>query len=375
MEEKQQHTHLYIEKILVSPTCEEPGQVLYECDCGDSYKDENKETGHDFGDEVIDIQPSCTKNGSEISTCNNCGKKKTVSIDATGHFFGSWVQIVEPECESTGTERRDCDNCEHYETREVDEFGHAYGEWSVTTEPTENTTGVLTKVCFNDTNHKETFTLSKLSVENGYTYAVITATKCESTGIGRYTYTKDGQTFSFDVPLDELGHSYGEWSVTTDPTEGATGVLTKVCSNDANHEETFTLPKLSVKNGYTYAVVTAPKCESTGVGRYTYTKDGQTFAFDVTLDELGHNYGAWSVVVNPTMTSEGKLETVCDREESHIDTFVLPKLSTTNGYTYEIILTATNTTDGLGRYTYMKGTQTFTFDVVIAANTTEFDPR
>ena len=374
-DEEYQHIHSYTETILVSPTCEETGEAVYECSCGDNYRNVIKENGHDFGEEIINRSPSCTENGSRTSTCSTCGEQETISVEATGHIYGVWTRIVTPGCESKETERRDCDNCDHYETRDVDATGHDYGSWSVTTEPTEGATGVLTKTCSNDVTHKETFTLPKLSTSNGYAYAVITAANCESTGVGRYTYTKDGQTFNFDVTLEELGHSYGEWSVTTDPTESATGVLTKTCSNDATHKETFTLPKLSTENGYTYSVVTAAKCESTGIGRYTYTKDGQTFNFDVTLEELGHSYGEWRVVANPTTASEGMLEAVCHTDASHIDTFVLPKLSTTNGYTYEIITPATNTTDGLGRYTYIKGTQTFTFDVVIAANTTEFDPR
>jgi len=373
--EEHQHTHSYTETILTLPTCEKTGVAIYECACGDNYRTTINESGHNFSEEIIDRQPSCTENGSITSTCSSCGKRETISIDATGHFYGAWLQTVEPRCESRGTEQRYCDNCEHFETREVVELGHNYGSWSVTTEPTESTTGLLTKTCSNDATHKETFTIPKLSASNGYTYSVVTAVKCESTGVGRYTYTKDGQTFNFDVTLEELGHSYGEWKVTTNPIESASGVLTKTCSNDASHKETFTLPKLSTSNGYTYAVVTPAKCESTGVGRYTYTKDGQTFTFDVTLEELGHSYGEWNVKTNPTTTSEGELVAVCQTDASHIDTFVLPKLSTTNGYTYEIITPATNATNGLGRYTYVKENQTFIFDVVIASNTTEFDPR
>ena len=291
--EEHQHTHSYTERILALPMCEKTGVAIYECACGDNYRTTINGNGHNFSEEIIDRQPSCTENGIITSTCNSCGKRETISIDATGHFYGAWVQTVEPRCESRGTEQRYCDNCGHFETREV----------------------------------------------------------------------------------DELGHNYSECAVLVTPTESTTGILVKTCTNDATHKETFTLPKLSTSNGYTYAVVTAAKCESTGVGRYTYTKDGQTFNFDIMLTELEHNYGEWDINTNPTTTSEGELVAVCQTDASHIDTFVLPKLSTTNGYTYEIITPATNATNGLGRYTYVKENQTFIFDVVIASNTTEFDPR
>ena len=335
------HTHQYEKTMVREATCEAEGELLYECKCGDTYTEKIAVLGHTYGTWIDEVPATCEDEGTlGHYNCSVCDKNfdtnkvevESIVIEATGHTYGGWTQTLAPGCENKGTERRDCDNCDHYETRDVDATGHAYGEWTQTSAP-----------------------------------------GCENKGTERRDCDNCDHYENRDV--DATGHNYGEWNVTTNPTENETGVLARTCSNDTSHKETFTLPKLSTDNGYTYAVVTAAKCESTGVGRYTYTKDGQTFNFDVTLEELGHSYGEWHVVTNPTTTNEGMLEAVCHTDASHIDTFVLPKLSTTNGYTYEIITAATNTTDGLGRYTYIKGTQTFTFDVVIAANETEFDPR
>jgi hypothetical protein len=90
---------------------------------------------------------------------------------------------------------------------------------------------------------------------------------------------------------------------------------------------------------------------------------------------LGHVYGEYTVEVAPTRTTEGNLFAVCSRDNTHKDIVVLPKLSTTNGYLYEVIVPATDISDGKGRFAFVRNGNTYYFDVIITANETEFDPR
>jgi hypothetical protein len=41
-----------------------------------------------------------------------------------------------------------------------------------------------------------------------------------------------------------LGHDWGEWVVTGEPTEYAEGEMTRVCKNDPSHKETKIIPKI-----------------------------------------------------------------------------------------------------------------------------------
>ena len=126
------------------------------------------------------------------------------------------------------------------------------------------------------------------------------------------------------------------------------------------------------KHAYKETILSSSTCEKNGEAIYE-CDCGHSYTEAISIKE--HEYGLWSVKISPTMTSEGLLETVCQMNAFHTDVDVLPKLSVMNGYAYEIVTPATQTENGLGRYSYVKGTQTFTFDVVIEINTTEFDPR
>ena len=243
------------------------------------------------------------------------------------------------------------------------ETEHNYGEWAVTKTPTIDSEGELTRVCADDATHIEKFVLPKLN-KNDYEYTR-TAPTCDDDGVESYVYTKDGQTFTFNVTLPATSHNFGEWSVTKAPTLDAEGELTRVCANDGNHKETFTLPKLN-NTDYTYTVTKQPTCEENGSGKYTYTKDGKTFDFTVELAATGHSWGEWSVTKEPTADAEGELTRVCANDGSHKETFTLPKLNDTD-YKYNIITPPTQSSTGTGRYTYTKDNQEFTFDVTIPA--------
>ncbi|MDE5855683.1 MAG: leucine-rich repeat domain-containing protein, partial [Anaeroplasmataceae bacterium] len=103
---------------------------------------------------------------------------------------------------------------------------------------------------------------------------------CDRKGIEKYTFYKDNDRFEFIIELEELGHNFGNWQVTTEPSLTSTGVLTKVCSRDSKHKETFVLPMLN-KDAYTYRLVSKGTCIRPSSETYEYKKDNQTFKFYV----------------------------------------------------------------------------------------------
>ena len=276
--------------------------------------------------------------------CIDCNKK----VEITEHSYDG---ICDSACNICGF------------TRTVH---HSFGEWTVTIIPKETSSGQLTRTCKNDGSHTETFILPELNKAD-YIYIELMAPECETAGMGRYVYSKDDQTFSFDITLPSLGHDYSEWVVTINPTESTEGELTRICGHDNTHTDSLTLPILN-ETDYYYDVVTDPTCETDGLGRYTYTIDNKSFDFDVTLPAIGHSYGKWSVTTSPTTTTTGTLIRVCDNDSTHTDTFTLPVLSTTNGYAYTVVAENSCTEDGTGRFTYIKDNQTFPFDITLPAN-------
>ena len=135
---------------------------------------------------------------------------------------------------------------------------------------------------------------------------------------------------------------------------------------------TESIPVLAHAYG-AWVQTSAPKCESMGEERRDC--DNCDHSETRAVNAVGHSFGEWVVTTDPTKTSNGLLTKTCTNDATHRETLTLLALSTTNGYTYKVILPATNTENGLGRFTYKVDGQTFTFDVVIAANETEFDPR
>lgn len=207
------------------------------------------------------------------------------------------------------------------------------------------------------------------------------------------------------------GHQYGDWTVTTEPTFDDTGLLTKVCQNNAEHTKTYVLPKLN-KDDYTYKVEANPTCTLTGKDSYTIIVDGQSFKFEViteelghtqgeavkenninptcetdghydlvvycsvcgeelsretiTVNKLGHNYGEWTIATAPMINKSGLLTKVCLNDNTHIETHELPMLNDSD-YTHNVEINPTCTLKGKDNYTIIVDGQTFEFEVITNA--------
>ena len=61
------HEHSYTDKV-IAPTCTEKGYTLHECDCGESYKDnEVSAKGHSYTQ--TQVAPTCTEKGYTLHEC------------------------------------------------------------------------------------------------------------------------------------------------------------------------------------------------------------------------------------------------------------------------------------------------------------------
>lgn len=73
---------------------------------------------HQF--ETITIPSSCTKTGSIINHCSQCGYETTIStISKSEHAFGPWKQVIMATAANEGKEERICTECGYTESRSI----------------------------------------------------------------------------------------------------------------------------------------------------------------------------------------------------------------------------------------------------------------
>ena len=204
-----------------------------------------------------------------------------------------------------------------------------------------------------------------------YRKTVVRTASCETEGECLYQCEDTACGHSYTELLPKLSHIYTQWSETKAPSCTEKGEQCRTCENCDLLEtrEIAMLPHNIVHHN-----VRAATCTAVGWNAYDSCSNCNYTTY-AELPAHGHNYGSWQVVNNPTTTTEGKMTAVCQADSAHVGMFTLPKLSTTNGYTYQVVTPATETKSGTGRYTYNKDGVLFHFDVEIARNETEFDPR
>ena len=112
-------------------------------------------------------------------------------------------------------------------------------------------------------------------------------------------------------PVPALGHNWGEWNITTQPTEQAVGSKTRVCLNDSNHTETVEIPKLEhtcVISAEDAVITKAATCTDAGEMQ-NYCACGNPVGEPVVIPATGHSVNVGHVAgITATCTSTGILE-------------------------------------------------------------------
>lgn len=158
--------------------------------------------------------------------------------------------------------------------------------------------------------------------EHSYVTTVIAPT-CTDDGYTLHTCSC-GDTFKSDT-VAKLGHSFGAWVVTKEPTETETGLKTRTCS----------------------------KCNET-----------ETQEIAVKVTEHVHTYGNWQVAKNPTDKAEGLLVKNCTDGDNSI-TATIPALNTTDYTKGSNSVDSTCKTAGVYEYVFTKDNQSFSFKIAL----------
>lgn len=257
---------------------------------------------HDWVDIVTN--PTCTEKGYTTHICSECNEKEIDSyVDAEGHAWNPWKTVTAPTETSAGKAERTCSVCAEVESRILAKLPanhtHSYTS-TVTVEPTCSKTGVRTFVC--SCGDKYTDDIAK--IDHDYTEKEVEST-CTLRGYTLHTCSVCGNSYK-DKYTTVAKHVY---------------------------EETVTEPTCTEKGYTTY------KCKGC---RDTYVSDY--------VSAKGHNWGAWKVLKDATITATGVKERTCldcgEKESSVID-----KIPHTCSYVDEVTNKAKCEVAGIITYT------------------------
>lgn len=244
---------------------------------------------------VVDeaVSATCTESGltegKHCSECNEIVVPQSVA-PATGHSFGDWVITTQPTETEQGSKRRDCANCDAFETDIVAALSHDHSRW-------------------------DAITLEAV------------APTCTTTGLTEGKKCSDcGETYLPQYTVPATGHTYGEWTVTKEPTEDETGLRRRECENcDAFEVEVVdALAHDHSKWGTVVTDAVAPTCTTPGLTEgVACAKCGEAIVPQTTIPATGHTYR--TEVVAPTCTEKGYTLSFCDCGASKKSNYVSAK--------------------------------------------------
>ena len=94
-----EHIHNFESSVIVNETCNEPGELLYTCTCGDSYTESIPAKEHNWKHWEFLPMPTCTQEGAKVRYCWNCMSEEKETVPATGHYFDEEVEYATQEAD------------------------------------------------------------------------------------------------------------------------------------------------------------------------------------------------------------------------------------------------------------------------------------
>ena len=203
---------------------------------------------------------------------------------------------------------------------------------------------------FNNRNFTDTKTVEVTALGHDWgEWTVTTEPTCTEPGVETRTCSRCGETET--RPVEALGHNWGEWAVTTAPTCTEAGVETRTCSRCG---ETETRPVAALGHALVHHAAVEATCEAAGNSEYwSCTRCNKFFSDAAGTEEIAENGWispatghAWGEVTytwaddNSTVTASR----VCANDASHVET-------ETVNTTYAVMTPATCEGEGVGHYT------------------------
>ena len=154
-----------------------------------------------------------------------------------------------------------------------------------------------------------------------YTQTVTKAPTCTTDGEKTFTCSCGS---SYEEKLPATGHNWGAWKVVKAPTTMEQGQNQRVCAA-CSAGETVSVPKLTAdhKHSYTSGATQAATCTADGFKEFVCTCGD---AYTEAVRALGHSWGDWVTVKEPTTAEGGTAKRTCSACGT-TESKTLPKLT------------------------------------------------
>lgn len=328
-------------KTVTAPTCEDKGVQENFCSvCNTENKRvdaegkpiagyttrETNARGHSWAMDYVTVKATCTTDGKTYLPCErpNCdGESDVTVLPKTGHTWATESDtdipvrvpaegdepVEEVTCTTDGYEYKYCKTCKVWIGEVVKAEGHKYSTTPTRVEPTCHSTGSLTGECTVCKAKDAVQTLPKLDHTWGDWELVDGAKDCTA---------KDSMIRACTVEecnATELGkndkHTVSSWIIGTKATCGDAGEMHTECKVCAKVIETEAIAATG-KHDLKETITKAPTCNEKGTKTVECQAKDCDYTATVEIPANGHSYTEWKVFVEPTCTTKGIRQSVCE---------------------------------------------------------------
>lgn len=292
-------------EIIQSQDCTHPEITRYRCTrCKDPKDVETKPSlgGHKWKAGDITKEPTCTVNGEQQYTCTVCNQTKTEPVKATGHDWQINKILSAATCTSNGIARYICKTCGYGENHTITAIGHKpeiRNKKEATCSSTGYTGDTYCSVCNKKLSSGETIAKK----EHTWVKQDNIPATCEKGGMEVEKCSVCGETKETQIS-DPLGHDYGEWKVTKEPTCTKYGTKKRICKRCNEYEIDVIDP-----TGHQHTKIIDQKkatCEEKGYSGDLYCEDCRLIIqLGHDIAATGHTWDDGEITKEPTQTATG----------------------------------------------------------------------
>lgn len=211
------HDHAFDAKVVVEPTCTEPGYTVFACVCGEQHTGNQVDAlGHNWSEWETVIDATEETEGKLERSCKTCGEKeeKTIEKLPAGHEHTYNITVVNPTCTECGYTMAVCECGDSRMNEIIEPLGHNFGEYVSDNNATCTEDGTKTATC-SRCGEKDVITEEGTAIGHNYTTSIVGPTY-ESEGYDLHTCKNCGHVYK-DNFVDKLPEDPED--KTTYPTE------------------------------------------------------------------------------------------------------------------------------------------------------------
>ena len=210
------------------------------------------------------------------------------------HAWSDWLTTKEATCTESGEEKRTC-TCGETETQDIAAGGH-----------TEVIDAAVEASCTEAgmTEGKHCSACGNVLVEQEIVAAVGHTPGAEATCTSAQICSACGVELTA-----ALGHRFGEWQITREPTEAEQGEKRRECQNCDEYEIGSVAALTHDHNKWDVIILDGvePTCTDTGLTDGKQCSGcGETLVEQKVIPATGHRYGSWTEIKAPTEDAPGE---------------------------------------------------------------------